>query len=155
MCRSIDPSLSVLSAAIFLPFHDNQLKFADREPCRPPPPPTLSPPQRRVPFVTLLFRNFYENTYLSLLCVSRRRYLRLAALNKAVREQDVANVERKAGEEAGSARDGNAWTRVSRSGGDDDEEGAEVVAVEEEGDLRPLAAAVPAGTGVPPGGGGR
>lgn len=71
----------------------------------------------------------------------RRRYLRLAALDKAMREQGVANRESKAGDRASSA-----WTRVGRIGGEEAEQ--------EEGDLRALSA-VPAGAGVPAGGPGR
>ena len=72
----------------------------------------------------------------------RRRYLRLAALDKAMREQGVANMESKAGEEAGSA-----WTRVGRLGSEEAEDG-------DEGDAQALAAGVPtAGAGVSAAGG--
>lgn len=58
-----------------------------------------------------------------------------------MREQDVANMESKTGEEAGS---GSAWTRVGRLGGEETEEGGE-------DDVRALAAAAAA---VPTGGAG-
>lgn len=67
-----------------------------------------------------------------------------------MREQGVANMESKTGEEAGSSRDGNAWTRVGRLRG---EVVVEEEEKEEEGDLQPLAAA-PTGAGVPAAGGG-
>ncbi|CAM9612596.1 unnamed protein product [Scytosiphon promiscuus] len=53
------------------------------------------------------------------------RYLRLAALDKIMREQDVANKARDPGEEdSESAADGNAWTRVSRRGQEEEGESA-------------------------------
>ncbi|CBJ27669.1 YihA4, YihA/EngB-like GTPase [Ectocarpus siliculosus] len=44
------------------------------------------------------------------------RYLRLAALDKAMREKEVANKEGKPGEDAESGSEGNDWTRVVRRG---------------------------------------
>eukprot|EP00752_Nemacystus_decipiens_P004542 g4146.t1 len=72
------------------------------------------------------------------------RYLRLAALDKAMREQAVANVESKTGQEAGSA-----WTRMGRIRGEEAEEG-------DEGGVQELAGAVPTGAaGVSAAAGGR
>eukprot|EP00903_Cladosiphon_okamuranus_P009791 g9308.t1 len=70
------------------------------------------------------------------------RYLRLAALDKVMREQAVANTECKAGEEAGSA-----WTRVGRLGGGKAEGDG--------GASQALAAAAPAGAVASAGGRGR
>ncbi|CAN0325406.1 unnamed protein product [Ectocarpus sp. 12 AP-2014] len=44
------------------------------------------------------------------------RYLRLAALDKAMREKEVANKGEKSGEDAESGSEGNDWTRVVRRG---------------------------------------
>ncbi|CAN0076461.1 unnamed protein product [Ectocarpus fasciculatus] len=52
------------------------------------------------------------------------RYLRLAALDKAMREEEVANKEGKPDEKAQSGSEDNDWTRVVRRGGEQEDTGA-------------------------------
>lgn len=79
------------------------------------------------------------------------RYLRLAALDKVMREQDVANTEGKLELEE-SSRGGTAWTRVARQ---EEKKEEEEKGNAEDAGLQQRTPAVPAGVGASAGRKGR